>query len=152
MRTAALEAAFRATTYRVTTAEASFALRIGVADPAFDAFLLRHAAAVPRPAAADRLPSRADVCWGIVTAYNPGALLASAENRVRQRRLQQQLVAGGWCFLSTGHFGDAGDWPEEPGYLILHAEEEQVRRLASEFGQLAVVCGRTGSAPRLVWL
>lgn len=45
MRRAALEASFRATTYRVTVPEGFFCLRIGVAHPAFDSFLLRRAAA-----------------------------------------------------------------------------------------------------------
>ena len=42
MNRAALDAAFRATSYRVVTPEGIFALRIGVADAAFDAFLYRE--------------------------------------------------------------------------------------------------------------
>ncbi|MEF8699770.1 MAG: DUF3293 domain-containing protein [Candidatus Accumulibacter sp. UW26] len=144
MSRATLAAAFQATTYRVETPEGIFSLRIGTLDPVFDAFLLRHAVAAAPPAGA--------VGWAIVTAHNPGGLLGEDENRLRQKRLRQRILTAGWHFLPACNVADVVGWPLEPSFLLLPADEEQSRALAAEFGQLAVVFGRTGSAPQLLWL
>lgn len=59
---------------------------------------------------------------------------------------------------------DAGDWPAEPGFLVIDAPLAAVVALAAQFGQAAIVCGdipaaasgtKKGSAealPRLLWL
>ncbi|HMW56862.1 MULTISPECIES: DUF3293 domain-containing protein [Candidatus Accumulibacter] len=150
MSLAELEAAFCATTYRVTVPEASFALRIGVPTPAFDAFLLRLAA--QWPASDDEPGETTGMCWGIVTAYNPAVLLSEDINRLAQERLLKRIKALGWYFLPSSNLADGDVWPVEPSYLVLRADEQRMRVLASEFGQLAVVCGRTGSVPKLLWL
>lgn len=150
MSLAELEAAFCATTYRVTVPEASFALRIGVPTPAFDAFLLRLAA--QWPASDDEPGETTGMCWGIVTAYNPAVLLSEDLNRLAQERLLKRIKALGWYFLPSSNLADGDVWPVEPSYLVLRADEQRMRVLASEFGQLAVVCGRTGSVPKLLWL
>ncbi len=151
MRKTELEAAFCATTYRVSTPKGFFPLRIGVPAPAFDAFLLGLAAA--QHLACDDEPGKAsEMCWGIVTAYNPAALFPEEANRLAQERLLDRIQALGWCYLAASNLADDGIWPEEPSYLVLRAGEQQMRALASEFGQLAVVCGRTGSIPKLLWL
>ena len=150
MSRAELEAAFCATTYRVTVPEGSFALRIGVAAPAFDAFLLRLA--TQWPASDDEPGETTEMCWGIVTAYNPAVLLSEDINRLAQERLLKRIKALGWYFLPSSNLADGDVWPVEPSYLVLRADEQRMRVLASEFGQLAVVCGRTGSVPKLLWL
>lgn len=150
MSRAELEAAFCATTYRVTVPGGAFALRIGVAAPAFDAFLLRLAA--QQPASDDEPGETTEICWGIVTAYNPGMLLSEEVNRLAQERLLRRIKALGWCFLPASNLADGGVWPVEPSYLVLWADEQRMRVLGSEFGQLAVVWGRTGSVPTLLWL
>ena len=150
MSRAELEAAFCATTYRVTVPEGSFALRIGVAAPAFDAFLLRLA--TQWPASDDEPGETTEMCWGIVTAYNPAALLSEQVNRLAHKRLLKIIKALGWFFLPASNVSDGGVWPVEPSCLVLWADEQRMRVLGSEFGQLAVVCGRTGSVPKLLWL
>jgi hypothetical protein len=152
MSRAALAAAFQATSYRVETPEGIFSLRIGTPDPAFDAFLLRQAVAASPPAGVDQRAGDAAVGWSIVTAHNPGGQLGEDENRLRQDRLRQRILAAGWHFLPACNVADLNTWPVEPSFLLWPAEEEQIRSLAADFGQLAVVFGRTGSAPRLFWL
>lgn len=150
MKRAALETAFRATTYRVTVPDGCFCLRIGAAHAAFDTFLL-HQLALVQPMGEQQPVKTASVCWGIVTAYNPGSLRSEDDNRCAQARLYERIVASGWPFLAACNVADGASWPEEPSYLVL-ADTAQVSCLGREFGQLAVVCGRTGAAPQLIWL
>jgi hypothetical protein len=131
-----LAAAFRATTYQVESADGVFGLRLGELNPAFDAFLARHGA----------------VRWALITAYNPGAVRQDDENPERQRRLQERIEVLGWTSFPSRNIADDGEWPEEPGFLLLHVGEEEVRALGREFSQLACVCGETGAPARLVWM
>ena len=136
MRTEALDVAFRATSYRVDTAEGVFDLRIGRPDPAFDDFLRRQGVS----------------CWAVLTACNPGGVRDDDGNRQRRLRLQERLQTLGWSFSLACNLADDRMWPEEPGFLLLQVSEKQVCSLASEFFQLACVCGDVGGAPRLVWI
>ena len=56
-----------------------------------------------------------------------------------------------WAVITACNLVDAGDWPAEPGACVLEIDERAACLLAREFGQLAVVCGRCGERPRLVW-
>ena len=153
-----IEAAFRATTYRVTTPEGGFALRIGVADRAFDDFLGRlpdapdpsDSPAIRATAGSSAVSTRSG--WGILTAYNPGVLLAEHDNRLRQERLRDRLAASGRHFLPACNLADDGAWPPEPSYLVLDVNEQQIVALGREFCQLAVVWGRRGAVPQLLWI
>lgn len=137
MGSAKLEAAFRAAIYRVDLPEGQFDLRIGVADSAFD----------------DCLRRRGVQCWGIVTAYNPGGVLFSAdENLLGQARLCERLKGLGWEFFSACNLDPLGDWPPEPGCLVLDADLGRLHALARDFSQLALVCGERGLAPVLQWV
>ena len=136
MRDAALETAFRATTYRVETPDGSFDLRIGLGNPAFDDFLCRQGVS----------------SWGIVTAYNPGIVLPEAKNRLHHEQLQARLQILNWRYLAASNIADSGIWPSEPGFCLLQVEEQSLRALAAEFAQLALVYGETGSVPRLIWI
>ena len=134
---AALEAAFRATIYRAELPEGRFDLRIGVLDSAFD----------------DCLRARGVGKWGIVTACNPGAVrLSNDENRLREAGLRERLQGAGWQFFAAVNLDATGTWPPEPGCLVLQVDEAQLRALAGEFSQCALVFGDTGAAPRLLWL
>jgi len=136
MRTEALDVAFRATSYRVHTAEGAFDLRIGSPDPAFDDFLRRQGIS----------------CWAVLTACNPGGVRDDDGNRLRRMHLQQRLQSLCWSFSLACNLADDPMWPEEPGFLLLQVSEQEVRSLASEFSQLACVCGDVGGTPRLVWV
>lgn len=138
MKRAALAAAFCATCYRVWTDRGVFDLRIGSPNADFAAFLVD-----------------ADVVrWALLTAFNPLCVrdeTNGADNMLAHRRLQNRLVEQGWTHLPACNIADGGDWPDEPGYLILHINQAEALALASEFHQRALVCGETGSVPRLVW-
>ena len=136
MRTEALDVAFRATSYRVDTTDGVFDLRIGRPDPAFDDYLRRLGVS----------------CWAVLTACNPGGVRDDDGNRLRQMRLQQRLQTLRWSYSIACNLSDDSTWPEEPGFLLLQVSEQEVRSLASEFSQLACVCGDVGGAPRLVWV
>lgn len=148
MTSPALLAAFLATTYRVTTPSGVFNLRIGVSDPAFDQAL--------RIGLSDTLPVRSDepqaIEWAIITACNPGKQLDDQENAVRQRRLAVSIADNGWQHWPAANIADDGQWPVEASFLLLQVDPLRVRALARQFGQLAVVLGRQGLAPRLSWL
>lgn len=131
----AFEDAFRATTYRVLAADRSFNLRIGRKAVDFDAFL----AAL----------GMAD--WAIVTACNPGGRRSDGENERRHAALRTRVEALGLPTWPTIAIADAGDWPDEPGLLIVGASSAIARNLADAFGQLACVVGTAGSAPALLW-
>lgn len=136
MRTEALDAAFRATSYRVDTADGVFDLRVGLPDPAFDDFLRGQGFS----------------CWAVITACNPGGIRDDDGNRLRRQRLQERLQSLGWAFSSACNLADDRMWPEEPGFLLMQVSEQEASYLAAEFLQLACVCGDVGGAPRLVWV
>ena len=136
MKTAALDAAFRATCYRADSAAGSFDLRIGVVNPRFDDFLRAQGAR----------------CWGMITAHNPGGVRCDEQNAARQQALLRRIESSSCPRLSACHLADDGRWPVEPGVLILNIGEAELCALAAEFSQAAVVCGELGAAPRLVWL
>jgi hypothetical protein len=153
---AAMEAAFLATTYRVETPERVFDLRIGLFSTEFDAFL-RHQEALLAPLAAPAASASQAIGWGIVTAYNPGERLADDQNESRQRRLRERIAASACAFFPASNIADGGEdhhasWPVEPSYLVFPVDEQQVAALGRAFGQLAVVYGERGLAPRLLWL
>ncbi|WP_153109925.1 DUF3293 domain-containing protein [Propionivibrio limicola] len=130
-----LEAAFRATTYRVSTSGGVFDLRIGRRNPAFDAFLRQQGAAT----------------WCIVTACNPGGKRSDNENPMRQERLDRYVAGHDWPTFAACNIADDSSWPDEPGYLLLQVSAEDAKKLLVEFSQAACVYGEVGSAPRLVW-
>ena len=136
MKTPELDAAFRATCYRVDCAAGVFDLRIGVVNPCFD----------------DLLRAQGAGCWGLITAHNPGGVRCDAQNAARQQALLSRIESSSWPWLPACHLADDGRWPAEPGVLILGIGEAALCALAAEFSQAAVVCGERGEAPRLVWL
>ncbi len=139
MKDTSLELAFLATTYRVVTPAGTFNLRIGKPDAAFELFLRRLRA----------------VNWGIITACNPGGILASDPNAndASTRKLAARIRASGWLGFPSINRADSGDWPDEPGYCVLDAGENALCRLAEELGQAAMVYGDArGSGGRLIWI
>ena len=135
MKPPLLDAAFRATSYRVALPGGELELRIGRNEPA----LMRW------------LADAGVTCWGIVTAENPGAQRSGADNAARTDALLLTLDEAGMRHYATRHRADAGDWPEERGFFILAASEAQLRQWARRFGQVAFVAGSTTGTPRLVW-
>ena len=132
-----LDAAFRATTYRIETETGSFDVRIGQRHPVLDALLVSRGA--------DR--------WAIVTASNPrGQRCLEALNTRARLRLLARAEALGFTHCPASNHADDGQWPVEYGVLLIGTTEDESLRLAGEFGQLACIVGETGSVARLVWV
>jgi len=135
--TSELDAAYRATSYCVTPPGARFALRIGCPDAAFDAWL-----------------GEQDVeCYALITADNPASqALPEAVNAGRRQALLAAVGGHGWPHVATRSLAADGAWPSENGLCILGIERAAAAALGREFGQNAVVVGRRGAAPELLWL
>jgi hypothetical protein len=132
-----LEAAYRATTYRVFLPAGPLDLRLDQADERLRAWL---AAAGCR-------------CFALVTACNPGAQrLDAASNAERQARLECELLEGNYEPFAAEHIADDGAWPVEESCFVPDLEAEDACALAADFGQNAVVCGGEDGVPRLVWV
>lgn len=131
---ARLDAAYRATTYRVGT----LALRMDEPNP---------------PALDVLMEGRGYREYAYITAYNPGSRpLPESENRRRQRALIERLQDEGRLVLRGEAISDTADWPPEPSLLVLGMSAEEAKALGRELGQNAVVVGRLGDAPHLAWL
>jgi hypothetical protein len=89
--------------------------------------------------------------WAYVTAYNPASrLLAEEDNVGRQQELIKAVQDRGLAFLDGEGIGEDGKWPAEPSILILGIQSDDARALGRQFGQLAIVVGRTGEPARLI--
>ena len=104
-------------------------------------------------AALDRLLKRRGLrAWAFVTACNPRSVrLPAWRNLERQRRLKALSSRLGYPTLAGVGVGDDPAWPPEPSLLILGVSRQRARRLARLFGQHAIVAGRLGAPPELVW-
>jgi hypothetical protein len=107
-----------------------------------------------------RLARRGQRCWAYLHAVNPQSRQLSAEqNSRRHGQLAAELAAlrgspAGSApleILEGASDADDGDWPAEPGFLVLGLALERARALALDFGQLAFVAGQRGERARLHW-
>lgn len=132
-----LDAAYRATSYRVNDArKGSFVIRIGERSADLEELLF----------------DEVEFDWAYLTACNPGSMrLDDAENARRTDELRNILRAR-W---PRHHFGVSvghdGTW-REPSFLVLGIRESDAVELARQFGQNAIVAGRAGQPARLVWV
>lgn len=120
----ALIAAFAAAEYVVDADPSPIVVRVGRATPALDRLLDGRQ-------------------WAIVTAHNPdGRLQSRRRNAAAHGRLQQCLNRlGPAACLPACNRDPAGDWPDEPGWLLTPNDIAQVDHVARRFGQRAVVTG-----------
>ena len=136
MHDAGLEAAYRATEYRVF-AEIPFSLRIDRLEPALAALFARTG--VTRAA--------------YITACNPGSrMLPDAANLDRMQALRADLKAAACRFLEGAAIDPVGNWPDEPSLLVLGIEADAARAIGRQFGQNALLLIGADTTPRLDWL
>lgn len=132
-----LEAAYRATTYRVFLPDGVVELRIDVAHPAFAAWLA--AQGVER--------------WAIITAFNPHSEpRPAAENLERQATLEIALLEDGYEPYVAENAADDDAWPGEDSCFVAGIDLAEAMALASRFGQNAIVFGEAAGLPRLAWI
>lgn len=136
MQQAALGEAYRRTTYRVFTATQPVDMRIGVVNPALDALLQTHGVRT----------------CAFVTASNPRSQQHPDEqNALRNEAMMQSLRAEGWSCLDALGLPDRPDWTPEQSILILGITRRSAVALARRWQQNAIVYGRRGEPPELVW-
>lgn len=133
----ALEAAYRATTYRVFLPGGSFNLRIGETHPGLAQWLNEAGAN----------------CFAILTAWNPASEIRSAaRNAEAQAALECDLLEGNYEPYAGENEPDDGQGPREESCFVPDLAPEDACALAEDYGQNAIVCGGADGVPHLVWL
>ena len=114
-----------------------FVLRVGHLHPAFDAWLAEQTYEY----------------YAFLTAHNPRSVaLPAAINELRHGQLQELLRRMQLPFAPALGRDPGGDWAPETGVLLFDVGAAQVHELARVFEQNAVVEGKLGGVPLLVWL
>ena len=136
-KTNELDAAYRATTYRVFLPGGLAELRIDQASPVLKKWLetagCRH--------------------FAIITAYNPGGqAVDAAGNGERQAQLECELLEGNYEPYTGENVPDDDSAPVEESCFVPELEAEDACALATDYGQNAVVCGGADGVPHLVWI
>ncbi len=131
-----LDAAYRKTTFQVDVDGGLIYIRPSVANPLLDCLLAER-----------------DVeSWAYITAHNPGSQpLTAIENETRHAELIRRLDDQGYTYLPGRGIGDTGLWPPEESLLVLDISETEAAEIGALFGQNAILVGRKGDAPRLVY-
>ena len=130
------EQAYTGTAYQVEAPEAPFFFRIGEESPEIDALL--------RDLGAEE--------WAFITAYNPRSEQEPHEtNRQRHARLLARLDGNGYTIFSSKGIDDDDTWPSERGAFIVGIPRREARLLGRDFEQNAIVVGRRGAPPELLF-
>ena len=136
-KTTELEAAYRATTYRVYLPDGHCDLRPGVASETLHCWL--ETAGVS--------------CFAILTACNPGSVrLAEEENTIRQSQLECDLLESEYETYVAENLAEDATWPVEESCFVPGIPVAEAMTLGGKYGQNAVVCGGADGVPELVWL
>lgn len=132
-----LEAAYRASCYRVYLPGGAHDLRVGVACQGLKDWMQQQQAST----------------FAIITAYNPGSVVApKEENAARQSALECELLEGNYePFAGENQPDDASGMVEESCF-VADITLEDACALAGDFGQRAIVFGREDAVPCLVWI
>lgn len=133
---ARLEAAYRATTYRIHAPRGDIDLRIGEASPALAALL--------HEAGAD--------CWAIISACNPRSIHRDdATNSAAQSELTDCIALSGHRGLSGENVADDSNWLPEASCCVFGMTAARAREYGKRFAQHAVVVGGDTGIPQLLW-
>jgi hypothetical protein len=127
--------AYLQTEFVVGTSDREVVFRVGSPSSRLDALLER----------------RGVTRWAFLTAYNPESVPITGEVNDRQQRALMDIIRSRGYHLVEGEGRDAEkQWPAEPSVLVLGLGRREARELGRRFGQLAVVAGHRGFAPRLL--
>lgn len=131
-----MDAAYRATTYRVFLPVGHADLRIDQPDAVLGKWLGKNKCS----------------SYAIITAHNPGGQVIESESNVeRQSQLECELLEGNYEPYAGENLPD-GDGPVEESCFVPDIAPEDACALAGDFGQNAIVCGGADGIPRLVWI
>lgn len=136
-KTTELEAAYRATTYRVFLPGGLVELRLDQPSEALRAWLKSSAARE----------------FAILTAHNPDAQPLDAEaNMARQSQMELELLERGFEPYAGENEADSGDWPIEETCCVIDIGLAEASALGAKYGQNATVHGTMDGVPRLIWI
>lgn len=136
-KTEMLTDAYLHTTYRVLAADETIDIRIGAVNPVLDSLL----------------QMRQVQTWAFVTASNPRSRKLSIEsNAERNDAMKKSLREAGWRYLAALGVPDRQDWRPEHSVLIPGIGRDEAVALGRRWEQNAIVFGKTGESPELVWI
>ena len=130
-----LWAEYRATKFWVEVQGHQFYITVDRQSPDIDRLLALH---------------RLDA-WAYITAHNPKSQLLKPENNsLRNQRLLSRIGGSGHPVFKGWGIGSDPDWLPEDSYLILGIPRTDAILLGTEFGQNAILVGRSGQVAELV--
>ena len=136
-KTTELDAAYRATTYRVFLPDGFADLRIGQTNETLNRWLETAACSN----------------FAIISAYNPGSRrVDAAMNAERQAQLECELLEGNYEPYAGENLPDDDSGLLEECCFIPDIALEDACALAEDFGQIAIVYGGADGIPGLIWL
>lgn len=136
-KTSELEAAYRATTYRVFLPGGVCDLRVGQASEPLRCWL----------------ETAGCTQFAVITAYNPGSVMADdGVNSERQAALECDLLEGNYEPFAAENLPDASDAPQEESCFVPGLTMEDACALAADYGQNAVISGGLDGVPHLIWI
>lgn len=88
----------------------------------------------------------------VITACNPGSERRDEQaNALAHQRLVDAVSAYGWPFVPAINRDPRGEWPDEPGLLVLGVNQAAALELGRRFEQSAVLFNIAEQPPRLLW-
>jgi hypothetical protein len=136
-KTTELEAAYRATTYRVFLPGGVVDLRFGQPNESLRCWL----------------ETAGCKSYAIITAYNPGGTPVDAgRNAERQSQLECELLEGNYEPYAGENLPDDPAAPSEETCFVPDITREDACALAEDFGQNAIVWAGEDGLPQLVWI
>lgn len=88
-----------------------------------------------------------------ITACNPfSTILHETDNVARHTKFEQLLTRRGFVFFEGIGKHPTGDWPGEPGFLVLGIGLEAARVLARQLEQNAIIWNAANAIPQLILL
>lgn len=136
-KTNELEAAYRATSYRVFLPGGCCELRIDQVSETLRCWL-----------------ETAGACaFVVLTAHNPGSKKLGLEaNMERQSGMEVFLLEKHYEPYAGENVADDASWPAEESCFVTDMTLLDAKVLAARFGQNAIVYGTADGIPRLVWI
>ena len=133
----ALDLAYHQALYQVFSEHETISIRVGRSNPILDQLLQHHG----------------HNQWALITAYNPYSRSLTAQaNQWRNDRLAKDL----WSlylpvFRAVGQ-DDAGQWPAEESFFVIGLRQKEAIALGQKYDQNAILVGKRGHAPQLLWI
>lgn len=136
-KTTELDAAYRATTYRVFLPGGFADLRIGQPNETLNCWLETAGCSN----------------FAIISAYNPGSRrIDAAKNAERQSQLECDLLEGNYEPYAGENLPDDDSGLLEECCFVADIALEDACALAENFGQAAIVYGGADGIPGLIWI